>query len=78
MMLMIMMIIIDDDDADQKQVSNLLPMFAPVADATRQRGPVLVSTFFLHFSVVIQLWILGSQFNVTCERPCYTALHFPE
>ena len=30
----------DDDDDDQKQVGPLLPMFAPVADATRQRGPV--------------------------------------
>ena len=46
------MIIIDDDDADQKQVSNLLPMFAPVADATRQRGPVSV----FQLSVGIQLF----------------------
>ena len=29
----------DDDDDD---VFHLLPMFAPVADATRQRGPVSV------------------------------------
>ena len=35
-------IIYDDDDADQKQDCHLLPMFAPVADATRQRGPVSV------------------------------------
>ena len=57
-LIIMMMIIYDDDDADQKQVCHLLPMFAPVADATRQRGPVLVlagfcscsSTFFSTFS----------------------------
>ena len=51
----------DHDDDDEKQVCHLLPMFAPVADATRQRGPVLVfvlaglcscSSTFLNFQWV--------------------------
>ena len=63
MLIIMMMIIYDDDDADQKHVCHLLPMFAPVADATRQRGPVSVSRLVFMFINFFKLSV-GIQFCI--------------